>query len=134
MRTTYAHGESQFLMDIAGDPPLARALADKMADHLAAVGVEEMRRWLLHDTGIFIYDDMAYNGGPMFSPRSFEQVFLPAYRRMIRAYKEAGARYVFLHSDGDIRSLLDMLADAGIDGLNPLERRFPPFAHFTHLP
>jgi hypothetical protein len=123
LRTTYVRGESQFLMDIAGDPPLARALADKMADHLAAVGVEEMRRWSLHDTGIFIYDDMAHNGGPMFSPRSFEQVFLPAYRRMIRAYKEAGARYVFLHSDGDIRPLLDMLIDAGIDGLNPLERR-----------
>jgi hypothetical protein len=123
LRTTYVRGEQQFLMDIAGDPPLAKALADKMAAHLAAVGVEEMRRWSLHDTGIFIYDDMAHNLGPMFSPRSFEKVFLPAYRYMIRAYKEAGARYVFLHSDGDIRPLLDMLVDAGIDGLNPLERR-----------
>jgi uroporphyrinogen decarboxylase len=42
---------------------------------------------------------------------------------MVRAYKEAGARYVFLHSDGDVRPLLDMLVDAGIDGLHPLERR-----------
>ena len=42
---------------------------------------------------------------------------------MIKAFKDAGARYVFLHSDGDIRSLLDMLIDAGIDGINPLERR-----------
>jgi uroporphyrinogen-III decarboxylase len=123
LRTTYVRGEAQFLMDIAGDPPLAKALADKMADYLAAVGVEEMRRWSLHDTGIFIYDDMGHNGGPMVGPRSFEQVFLPAYRRMIAAYKAAGARYVFLHSDGDIRPLLDMLIDAGIDGLNPLERR-----------
>ena len=59
----------------------------------------------------------------MFSGRSFEKVFLPAYRRMIGAFKAAGARYVFLHSDGDVRPLLDMLVDAGIDGLNPLERR-----------
>jgi uroporphyrinogen decarboxylase len=66
---------------------------------------------------------MAYNDGPMFGPASFEKVFLSAYRRMIKAYKEAGARYVFLHSDGDIRPLLDMLIDAGIDGINPLERR-----------
>jgi uroporphyrinogen-III decarboxylase len=123
LRTTYVRGEQQFLMDIAGDPPLARALADKMAAHLAAVGVEELRRWSLCDTGIFIYDDMAHNLGPMFSPRSFETIFLPAYRRMIRAYKEAGAHYVFLHSDGDIRPLLDMLVDAGIQGINPLERR-----------
>jgi hypothetical protein len=123
LRTTFVRGEAQFLMDIAGDPPLAKALADKMADHLVAVGVEEMRRWSLHDTGMWIYDDMGHNGGPMVGPHAFEQVFLPAYRRMIRAYKEAGARHVFLHSDGDIRPLLDMLVDAGIDGLNPLERR-----------
>ncbi len=123
LRSTYLRGEAEFLMDIAGDPPFARAIADKMADHLIAVGLEQLRRWDLYETGIWIYDDMAYNHGPMFSPARFEQVFLPAYRRMIAAYKGAGARYVFLHSDGDIRSLLDMLVDAGIDGLNPLERR-----------
>jgi uroporphyrinogen-III decarboxylase len=123
LRSTYVRGETQLLVDLASDVPLARAVADKVADHLAAVGVEQIRRWHLQDTGIWIYDDMAYNRGPMFSPRQFEQVFLPAYRRMIRAYKHAGAKYVFLHSDGDIRIILDMLVDAGIDGLNPLERR-----------
>lgn len=123
LRTTFVRGETQFLMDMAADPGLAQAIADRVADHLTAVGLEELHRWGLQDTGIWIYDDMAYNRGPMFSPAAFEQVLLPAYRRMVRAYKQAGARYVFLHSDGDIRPLLDMLVDAGIDGLNPLERR-----------
>ena len=123
LRTTFVRGEEQFLMDIAGDPGLARALADKMADHLIAVGLEGMRRWSLHDTGIWIYDDMAHNGGPMFSPDSFEKVFLPGYRRMVEAYKSAGAKYVLVHSDGNILPILDMLIDAGIDGLNPLEKR-----------
>jgi len=44
----------------------------------------------LHDTGAWIYDDMAYNEEPMFSPRSFEQVFLPAYRRMVRELIDLG--------------------------------------------
>lgn len=123
LRSTYLRGETQFLMDIAGDPPLAKAIADKMADHLAAVGVEQLRRWDLGPTGIWIFDDMGHNRGPFVSPKKFEQIFLPAYRRMIRTYKDAGARYVFLHSDGDVRPLLDMLVDAGIDGLHPLERR-----------
>lgn len=123
LRTTYARGEEQFLMDIAGDPPLARALAEKVADHLIAVGCEQIRRYALQDTGIWIYDDIAHNNGLMFHPKAFERIFLPAFRRMIRAYKEAGAKYVIFHSDGDIRSVLDMLVDAGIDGLNPLERR-----------
>jgi uroporphyrinogen decarboxylase len=123
LRSTFVRGETQFLMDIAGDPPLAKAIADKVGDHLTAVGVEEIRRWSLAGTGIWIYDDMAYNHGPMFRPESFEKVLLPAYRRMIAAYKAAGARYVFLHSDGDIRPILPMLVEAGIDGINPLERR-----------
>lgn len=123
LRSVFVRGEAQFLMDMAADPPLARAIADKVADHLMAVGLQAMRRWNLQETGIWIYDDMAYNRGPMFSPAQFEQILLPAYRRMIRAYKNAGARYVVLHSDGDIRPLLDMLVEAGIDGLNPLEQR-----------
>ena len=123
LRTTFVRGETQFLMDIAGDPGLARALADKMADHLAAVGVEEIRRWKLTQTGMSIWDDMAFNQGPMFSPDQFERIFLPGYRRMIRAFRDAGAPHVFLHSDGNILPILEMLVDAGIDGLNPLERR-----------
>jgi len=123
LRTTFVRGEEQFLVDMAADHDLAKALADKVADHLTAVGVEELKRWDLRDTGIAIYDDMAHNRGPMFGPAAFERVLLPAYRRMVSAYKRAGARFVFLHSDGDVRPLLDMLVDAGIDGLNPLERR-----------
>ena len=123
LRTTFVRGEQQFLTDIAEDPALARALVDKMADHLIGIAREQIRRWSLCDTGVWIYDDMAYNSGPMFSPESFEEVFLPAYRRMVKDYKSAGAKYVLLHSDGNIMPILDLLVDAGIDGLNPLEKR-----------
>lgn len=123
LRTTFIRGEAQFLMDMAGDPVLARELADKMGCHLAAVGCEEMRRWKLYDTGIWIYDDMAYNDGPMFGPKTFEKILLPAYRFMIRSFKDAGAKYVFLHSDGNILPILEMLVDAGIEGINPVEKR-----------
>jgi uroporphyrinogen decarboxylase len=42
---------------------------------------------------------------------------------MVAAFKAAGAPHVFLHSDGNVLPLVEMLVDAGIDGLNPLERR-----------
>jgi uroporphyrinogen decarboxylase len=123
LRSTYMRGEKQFLIDIAEDPVLAKVIADKMAAHLIAVGIQEIERWSLQETGMWIFDDVAYNTGPMFSPASFENIFLPAYRRMVQAYKQAGAKYVFFHSDGDIRLFLDMLIDAGIDGINPVEPR-----------
>lgn len=123
LRSTFVRGEAQFLMDMAGDPGIAAAIADRVGDHITAVGVEALRRSGLRGNGIWIYDDMAGNNGPMFSPAVFEKTLLPAYRRMVAAYKQAGAGYVLLHSDGNILPLLDMLVDAGIDGLNPLERR-----------
>ncbi|MBN1352262.1 hypothetical protein JXJ21_22890 [candidate division KSB1 bacterium] len=123
LRSSFMRGSEQFLMDIAGDPLLAKTIADRVADHLIEIGIEELHRWELQHTGIWIYDDMACNDGPMFSPKAFEMVFLPAYQRMITAFKSAGAKYVFLHSDGDIRPILEMMVDAGIDGLNPIERR-----------
>lgn len=123
LRSTYVRGETQFLMDIAADPSLAKAIADKVADHLIGIGVQQLKSWDLYDTGIWIFDDMGDNRGPLFSPESFERVFLPAYKRMISAYKRAGAEYVVLHSDGNILPIADILVDAGIDGLNPLERK-----------
>lgn len=123
LRTTFLRGETAFLTDIAADPDFARALADRVADHITAVGLESLRRGDLWDTGLWIYDDMGNNRQPMMSPASFERVFLPAYRRMISAFKRAGAARVILHSDGNVGPLLEMLLDAGIDGINPVEPR-----------
>jgi len=121
LRTTFLRGEVNFLTDIADDPPFARALADRVADHITQIGLESLSRGQLYGTGLWIYDDMAHNHTPMMSPSSFEQIFLPAYRRMVAAFKGAGAAHVVLHSDGNIAPILDMLLDAGIDGINPVE-------------
>ena len=110
-------------MDIAQDPAFAKAMADRVADHITEIGKESLRRGNLYDTGLWIYDDMAYNHGPMMSPASFERIFLPAYKRMVGAFKAAGACKVILHSDGNIAPVLDMLMEAGIDGINPVEPR-----------
>lgn len=123
LRTAFLRGEEAFLFDMAADPPLAQALAAKVADHITAVGVHALKRWNLQETGMWIYDDMASNNGPLFSPRSFERILLPSYRRMIAAYRAAGASHIMLHSDGCINPIVDMLVDAGIDGIHPLERR-----------
>lgn len=123
LRSSFMRGEEDFLADIAGDPDFAAAVANRVADHQIEIGLEGLRRSGLSETGVWIYDDMAYNDGPMFSPSAFKRIFLPAYARMVHAWKAAGARFVLLHSDGNIERLLDMLLEAGIDGINPIEPR-----------
>ncbi len=121
LRTCFLRGEVDFLMDIASDPVFARELAEKVADHIMRVGLESLRRGDLYDTGIWMFDDMAYNDNPMFSPDQFERVFLPSYRKLVAAFKRAGAAKVVVHSDGNIIPILDMLVDAGVDAINPIE-------------
>lgn len=121
IRTTFFRGETEFLIDLATDEPFARALVERVGEHLLQVGLESMRRADLQNTGVWIYDDMCSFRGPMFSPATFERVFLPTYVHMISSLKAAGAKRVILHCDGNLLPLLDMIVDAGIDGINPVE-------------
>ena len=123
LRSSFLRGELQWYIDIGEDQEFAAALAERVTDHLIAVGIEAMRRSNLPDTSIWIFDDIASNNGTLMSPRSYERLFLPQVERMAAAFKEAGTAHVGLHSDGDIRSVLDGLVDAGISILNPVEPR-----------
>jgi uroporphyrinogen decarboxylase len=123
LRSSFLRGEYQWYVDIAEDPGFAEAVASRMTDHLIAVGIEGLHRSNLLNTSIWIYDDIASNKGLLVSPRSYERLFLPQVRRMVEAFQEAGVAHVGYHSDGDIRSVLDGLVDAGISILNPIEPR-----------
>ncbi len=123
IRSSFVRGDAQLLVDMAGDPQFARELFMFMAKHLAQIGVEQLRRWDLYDTGIWIFDDMASVRGPIFSPKMAEQLLAPAWQYMINTFKQAGAHKVYLHSDGDLMPLLDLFVDIGFEGLNPVEPR-----------
>lgn len=121
IRTGFMRGEQQWLMDLAADPAMAGEMAMRTAHHLTAIGLEELRRWELQDTGVWIFDDMAATKGPLFSPATAERILAPAWSSMIESFKQAGAAKVILHSDGDVSPLLDIFIDVGFDGINPVE-------------
>jgi len=121
IRTYFMTGEVNLLMNMAGDKQLAKEQVMRTAEHLAAIGVEELRRWDLYDTGVWIFDDMAATDLPMFSPQTAEEILAPAWGYMVDTYKAAGAKKVILHSDGNIGPLLDLFIDLGFDGINPVE-------------
>lgn len=123
LRTAFLRGEEQFWIDVKEDPGWVRALVDRVVDHLIVIGVESIRRWNMQDTGIEINDDVAASWGPFVGPNAYETLFLPALKRMVKAYKAAGARYVMHHADGNVLPLLDMWVDAGVDAINPVEYR-----------
>ncbi len=123
LRTAFMRGEQTLWFDVVEDPQWVLALVDRVVDHMITIGIESLRRFNLYDTGIGIYDDVAASWGPFVGPQNYERVFLPGLRRMVQAYKQAGAARVMHHCDGNVLPLLDMWIDAGIDAINPVEFR-----------
>ncbi len=77
----------------------------------------------LADAGVpgYLYgDDMAYRSGPMLNPRTFEELFGDALRRITETAHKLGMKMV-IHSCGNTYKLLDWFADCGFDGVHPLE-------------
>lgn len=121
IRTYFMTGETELLTNMAGDPELAAEQVMRTAKHLTAIGLEQLHRWELYDTGMWISDDMAATAGPMFSPKTAEKIMAPAWSYMHDAFKAAGASKVIIDSDGNIGPLLDLFIDIGFDAIYPVE-------------
>jgi len=69
---------------------------------------------------ICVGDDLAYKSGPMFKPELYEKLVMSHMKRISSLIHSHNAKLIF-HSDGNLTQLLDLLIEAGIDALHPLE-------------
>ena len=68
-----------------------------------------------------MWEDMAYNAGPLVSPKHFEKYWLPNYRRIADLLHKYNVDVIYLDCDGKIDSLIPMWLDAGINCMYPVE-------------
>jgi len=113
----YLHGMENVLMDYTLNPELSRALIEISVEFEA----ELARRAIRAGAEIVVLgDDYAWKKGPLMSPEHFRGFILPGLRKVVEAIKAEGG-YCVKHTDGYIYPILDMIVDAGIDAINPLE-------------
>jgi uroporphyrinogen-III decarboxylase len=62
-------------------------------------------------------EDLGMQNGPMISPAHFCRYIKPVYQRLMQPAREAGC-IVHMHSDGDIRTLVDDLIEGGVQVIN----------------
>ena len=75
--------------------------------------------------GVLVADDMAFNTGVFLPPRTMEQLAYPYYEKIIKEIKAYKNVPVFLHSDGDLNSVMARIVALGFDGLQSIQ----PTAH-----
>jgi uroporphyrinogen decarboxylase len=107
----------EFLVTAMTDPELAEDVIDLTVEVNLAMAAEARRRGV---DVVYTGDDYAYNSGPMLSPELFRELILPRVRRVVAGYHALGL-LVIKHTDGDIRTILDDIVEAGFDALDPID-------------
>ncbi len=62
-------------------------------------------------------DDLGMQVGPMISPDNFRKYIMPSYQRLMKPVRDKGV-IVHMHSDGDIRDLVDDIIEGGVQVIN----------------
>lgn len=70
----------------------------------------------IYPRAVLIGEDICSQRGPMISPEFLREYYAPTLRRGLEPLLEVGCRPVW-HCDGNVRPILDMLLDCGIQGL-----------------
>lgn len=108
---------ADYLMNLAGEPEFAQAMIDKVgawtvaaAERLCQLGVDCIG-WC---------DDLGSQQAMLISPAMYRQFIWPWHRKLCEVAHAHGA-VVHMHSHGAIRLALPLIAEAGVDILNPLD-------------
>jgi uroporphyrinogen decarboxylase len=113
----YLMGMENLLMAIIAEPELVRGLVEMSVSINLELAKEVVARGVKI---VYTGDDYAYNKTTLMSPVHFREFFYPGLKRVIQGYKELGL-YVIKHTDGNIRPIMDMIIDSGIDCLDPID-------------
>ena len=110
-------GFERFLKNIALRPEETAGDFNRVSHDLESRMRAEIRAGV---HGIIVGDDLAYTMGPYVSPAFIEKYLQPCWCRQVACGRDLGVP-VFLHSDGNLNTLLPIIAAAGFDGLQCLE-------------
>jgi uroporphyrinogen decarboxylase len=113
-------GIDRFMMDLALDPDIARAILRKSCDYwmkFARLILENVRVDMM-----CMSDDLGTQNGLFISREMFREFVMPLTRERADLFKSFGAR-VFMHSCGGIFPIIPDIIEAGVEILNPLQPR-----------
>lgn len=114
LRLSYLRGYERLLYDMAdGDHRLRRLI-----EMVEAFSLGIVQRYVDLGVAMMRYpEDLGMQRGPLLAPGHFREYIKPVYERLMAPARKAGC-LVHMHSDGDIRDLVDDLVVSGASALN----------------
>ncbi|MCM8768897.1 MAG: hypothetical protein NC911_04345 [Candidatus Omnitrophica bacterium] len=115
---TYLKSE-QLLLAMVEDPGWIKEMVMTIAELIVVMAELMITNGFSFDAG-WIYNDMGYRNGLLFSPDTYLKTHYDA-DRLLYAYFHSKGMKTLLHSCGNVTELVPILIDAGLDCLQPLE-------------
>ena len=108
-------GYENLMFDMADEEPLL----DELIEQLTDFNLTLVNRYINSGCCVSMSypEDLGMQIGPMLSPDHFRRYVKPAYRKLMKPAVDAGIP-IHMHSDGDIRDLLDDILDSGVEVIN----------------
>ncbi len=114
LRLQDIRGYQNLLFDMADDEPRLHKLIGMVSDF----NYQYVQNCIKLQPDIMGFpEDLGMQVGPMLSPDCFRKYIKPVFKRMMKPARDIGC-IVHMHSDGDIRMLVDDLIDGGVDVIN----------------
>jgi uroporphyrinogen-III decarboxylase len=102
------------------EPDLFEDFTIRVGDFLAELTAYQIEEAGDRLSGIYIWGDVAYVNGMMFSPDMWRRFFKPITQRLIKIIRDAGLMVIY-HGCGDARMIFEDFIEIGLMGLNPAE-------------
>ena len=114
-------GYGEFMMRMAAEPHLVRALFDRLLDGYLA----DLKRYI-EAVGdnidiIICGDDLGTQGGLAVSPSMYRDLIKPCEKELFGYIKDHTDWKIFLHTCGSIYPVIRDLIEVGVDILNPVQ-------------
>ena len=100
-------------------PNLLHRVFSRIAD-LCILAMEEVFP-KVHIDYVGFGEDIAFKTGPLISPAMFKEFIAPSYKRTVEFAKAHGVDIFWVDSDGDLRQLMPLFLECGVNTFSPME-------------
>ena len=101
------------------NPDLVERMMDQRAQAIIEITARVLERVEIDTFGF--WEDMGFKTAPLIGPDMFRRFMLPHYTRVTQWLRSQGVRHVGVDSDGDVRALIPLWLEAGLDLVWPME-------------
>lgn len=110
----FIRGTENLFMDLVDPPENMLKFLERMHDFYC----RQLEKWAKTEVdGLMLMDDWGTQNSLLIHPQVWVEMFKPLYRDYIDIAKRYGKK-VFMHSDGNILSILPHLIELGLDAVN----------------